>query len=48
MKILKIEFSQAKKEIVQVKKENERLKQVINLNVFASDDLDQYNRRENI
>ena len=48
MKILKFELSQAKKEIVQVKKENERLKQAINLNIFANDDLDQYNRRENI
>ena len=48
MKILKFELSQAKKEIVQVKKENERLKQAINLNVFANDDLDQYNCRENI
>ena len=48
MKVLKFELSQAKKEIVQVKKENERLKQAINLNIFATDDLDQYNRRENI
>ena len=48
MKILKFELSQAKKEIVQVKKENERLKQAINLNIFANDDHDQYNCRENI
>ena len=48
MKILKFELGQAKKEIDQVKKENERLKQAINLNIFANDELDQYNRRENI
>ena len=49
MKILKFELSQAKKKkIVQVKKENERLKQAINLNIFANNDLDQYNHRENI
>ena len=48
MKIFKFELTQAKTEIVQVKKENERLKQAINLNIFANDDLDQYNRRENI
>ena len=48
IKILKFDLSQAKKEIVQVKKENERLKQAINLNIFANDDFDQYNRRENI
>ena len=48
MKILKFELNQAKTEIVQVKKENERLKQAIDLNIFANDDLDQYNRRENI
>ena len=48
MKVLKFELGQAKKEIVQVKKENERLKQAINSNIFANDDLDQYNCRENI
>ena len=48
MKVLKFELGQAKKEIVQVKQENELLKQAINLNIFANDDLDQYNRRENI
>ena len=48
MKILKVKLSQAKKEIVQVKKENEQLKQTINLNIYANDDLDQYNGRENI
>ena len=46
--LLVFELSQAKIEIVQVKKENERLKQAINLNIFANDGLDQYNRRENI
>ena len=48
MNILKFELSKAKKEIVEVKKENKRLKQAINLNIFANDDLDQYNCRENI
>ena len=48
IKILKFELSHAKKEIVQVKKENERLKQAINLSIFANDDLDQDNHRENI
>ena len=48
MKILEIELSQANKEIVQVKAENALLKQSINLKSFAKDDLDQYNRRENI
>ena len=48
IKIFKFELSQAKKEIVQVKKGNERLKQAINLNIFANDDFDQCNRRENI
>ena len=42
MKVLKIELSQTKKKIVQIKAENERLKQVMNLNIFANDDLDQY------
>ena len=41
MKILKVELNQTKKE-------NERRKQAINLNIFANDDLNQYNRRENI
>ena len=48
IKIFKFELSQVKKENVQVKKENEQLKQAINLNIFVNDDLDQYNRRENI
>ena len=49
IKILKFELNRARAETVQVKKENERLKQAsIDLNIFANDDLDQYNRRENI
>ena len=46
MKVLKFELSQAKTEIVQVKKGNERLKQAINLNIFANDDLDQYSSHQ--
>ena len=38
----------AKKEIAEVKAENARLKQTINLNIYNHDDLEQYNRRENI
>ena len=50
MKILKFEYAKQKKnkKTVQVKKENERINQAINLNIFANNDLDQYNRRENI
>ena len=38
----------AKKEIAEVKAENARLKQAINLNIYSHDNLEQYNRRENI
>ena len=47
MRILKIELAKAKNVIAQVKTENVRFKQVINLNNFANDDLDLYNCRKN-
>ena len=37
-----------KKEIAEVKAENARLKQAINLNIYSHVDIEQYNRRENI
>ena len=45
---LRHELDKAKKEVTQVKTENARLKQAINLNIYSQDDLDQHNRRENI
>ena len=45
---MKFNLVKAKKEIAEVKAENARLKQAINLNIYSYDDLKQYNRRENI
>ena len=48
-KIRKLKFNlvKAKNEIAEVKAENTRLKQAINLNIYSHNDLEQYNRREN-
>ena len=45
---LKLSLVKAKKEIAEVKAENARLKQANNLNIYSHDDVEQYNRRENI
>ena len=45
---LKLSLVKAKKEIAEVKAENAASKQAINLNIYNHDDLEQYNRRENI
>ena len=45
---LKHEVVQNKLEISQLKVENEKLKQITNLSIYKIDELDQYNRRENL
>ena len=45
---LKLSLVKAKKDIAEVKAENARLKQAINRNIYGHDDLEHYNRRENI
>jgi len=46
--VLKLELCEAKNEIAHVKAENAQLKQAVNINLYNHDNLDQYNRRENI
>ena len=48
MMLPKEELNQTKTEIIKLKAENMRLKQAINLNLYNHDELDQYNRRENL
>ena len=48
MMLPKEELNQTKTEITQLKAENMRLKQAINLNLYNHDELDQFNRRENL
>ena len=45
---LRHELNKAKREVTQGKTENAPLNQAINLYIYSQDDLDQYNRRENI
>ena len=45
---LKLELNKTKTEVGNVRSENARLKQAINLSIYSHDDLDQSNRRENI
>ena len=45
---LQNELKGSNNQIQQLKKENQKLKQAVNLNTFELDDLQQYMRRENI
>ena len=45
---LKAELTGTKKELIEIKVENARLKQMVNINAYALDSLEQYSRRENI
>ena len=44
---LRHELPKPKRQVAQIKTENVRLKQAINLDIYSQDDFDQYNRREN-
>ena len=48
IKEMKYELDYAKEELKEVKIENARLKQALNINNFKTDALDQYERRTNI
>ena len=48
LKVYEKEVSANKDEIEQLKIENLKLKQAANLNIFHTDNLEQYSRRENI
>ena len=45
---LKSELAQNKKELKDIKMENAKLKQALNVNIFSTDAIDQYGRRTNI
>ena len=45
---LKLELNKTKTEVANLRSKNARLKQAIYLSIYSHDDLDQYNRRENV
>ena len=45
--LLRHELPKPKRQVAQIKTENVRLKQAINLDIYSQDNFDQYNPREN-